>query len=238
LPLGRGQVPSVGGLSLPGGVTLPLGGGPPDEHACQMGQFAQVLQFGRPIGVVQLTPQGWAGPPQLLRHLPAAPAAARRPPPPWGPPPPFPRDQSQAAGLISSQGPRLPPQRAPSGSYTCLEKNVGDQQWMQNPNPYAHPHAGPAASHQRSGRASGTRAQKGVGAPRGVEGLAMGREEASAPGKRQKLDCDSGSARGLEAGKVCLIRQAHSALLKLIICFNRLLAVVGKQGGKASFSLS
>ncbi len=32
----------------------------------QIGQFAQVLQYGRPIGVVQMTPQGWAGAPQLL----------------------------------------------------------------------------------------------------------------------------------------------------------------------------
>lgn len=34
-----------------------------------MGQYAQVLQFGQPIGVVQLTPHGWAGPRHLLHEL-------------------------------------------------------------------------------------------------------------------------------------------------------------------------
>ena len=32
----------------------------------QIGQFAQVLEYGRPIGVVQMTHQGWAGAPHLL----------------------------------------------------------------------------------------------------------------------------------------------------------------------------
>lgn len=32
----------------------------------QLGQYAQVLRHGQPVGVVQLTHQGWAGPPELL----------------------------------------------------------------------------------------------------------------------------------------------------------------------------
>lgn len=32
----------------------------------QVGQYAQMLQYGQPIGVVQMTHQGWAGPPHLL----------------------------------------------------------------------------------------------------------------------------------------------------------------------------
>lgn len=35
-------------------------------QAVQVGQFAQVLQYGQPIGVVQMTCQGWAGPAHLL----------------------------------------------------------------------------------------------------------------------------------------------------------------------------
>ena len=34
--------------------------------ALQVGQFAQVLHYGRDMGLVQLTDQGWAGPPHLL----------------------------------------------------------------------------------------------------------------------------------------------------------------------------
>ena len=45
-----------------------------------VGQFAQVLQFGRPIGVVQLTPQGWAGAPDLMHRLAQpSPAASHQP---------------------------------------------------------------------------------------------------------------------------------------------------------------
>ena len=61
------------------------GAGRTHSAGLAIGQFAQVLQFGQPIGKVQLTPQGWAGAPDLMHRLAQpSPAALHQPTFPGG----------------------------------------------------------------------------------------------------------------------------------------------------------
>ena len=73
------ELPSIAPVvaQLPG---QQQGAGRTHSAGLAIGQFAQVLQFGRPIGLVQLTPQGWAGAPDLMHRLAQpSPAAIHQP---------------------------------------------------------------------------------------------------------------------------------------------------------------
>ena len=105
--------------------------------AMQVGQFARVLHDGQPIGEVQLTQQGWAGPPELLsiftqqcrsgdhRYLQHATAAS-----------PSPQLQTPSGWHAGVEGAWAPPagqQISSAGTNTYQHHLSKDQVWGDDP---------------------------------------------------------------------------------------------------------
>jgi hypothetical protein len=202
--------PAQGDLAPQGGGQLPPGGVPLDARGCQVGQFAQVLQFGQPIGVVQLTPQGWAGPPELLRHLSAAPATFGQQPPPSGLHQPSSPRERQAVVRSFAGSAHLWPQHSLNKPVSALSRGLPGQVGVRSPsNPHPSPPVGPKAArngqHSRdvaSQPPNGLRPHRHIPMGPGNRGdcPGAGGVEADVPAKRQKLS--HGGGQGVEASKV------------------------------------